>query len=135
MRWQKGVSGNPRGRPPGQRNKRTELRGLLEEKAPELVGKAIELALAGDAVALRLCLERVLPALKSTDISAALRDLSGSLTDQGQAVLEALASGDLEQSRPTAPKITRVGESRPVERSAQYRSSLERTPNRRSRSG
>ncbi len=115
VRWQKGVSGNPKGRPPGQRNKRTELRGLLEEKAPELVGKAIQLALSGDATALRLCLERVLPALRSTDIPAALPDLSGSLTDQGQAVLEALGSGDLEPEAASTIKGTLAAHARLVE--------------------
>ena len=38
-----------------------KLRKLLEPHASDLVTKAVELALAGDTMALRLCLERLLP--------------------------------------------------------------------------
>ena len=42
---------------------------LLDGEAEALTRKAIEKALAGDGVALRLCLERVLPARKERPIS------------------------------------------------------------------
>ena len=55
-------SGNPAGRPKGSRNKTTlAAQGLLDGEAEALTRKAIELALSGDPVALRLCLERILP--------------------------------------------------------------------------
>ncbi len=50
-----GVSGNPSGRPKGARNKTTiAVEALLEGEAEALTRKAIERALAGDSVALRI---------------------------------------------------------------------------------
>jgi hypothetical protein len=53
--------GNP-GRPRGARNRTTlACLALLEGKGAALTRKAVELALTGDTVALKLCLERLLP--------------------------------------------------------------------------
>jgi Family of unknown function (DUF5681) len=61
-RFKPGQSGNPAGRPPGTRNKATESAELLlEGEAEALTREAVELALAGDATALRLCLDRLIP--------------------------------------------------------------------------
>ena len=51
MKYTKGKSGNPKGRPRGIRDKRVELRSLLEPHAAELVQKAVELAKDGDSAA------------------------------------------------------------------------------------
>jgi hypothetical protein len=60
--FRKGESGNPNGRPPGVRNKATETAELLLDREGEaLTRKAVELALAGDPMALRLCLDRIIP--------------------------------------------------------------------------
>ena len=57
-----GVSGNPSGRTKGRKNRATYMaEALLEGECRALVRKAIELALGGDLVALKLCLERLLP--------------------------------------------------------------------------
>jgi len=69
----KGQSGNPAGKPRGVRNRSTiaaEL--LLEGEAKALTRKAIELGLAGDTTALRLCLERLVPPRKDRPISLEL---------------------------------------------------------------
>ncbi len=59
----KGNSGNPSGRPPGSRNRATLLlESMLEGEAQQLIRKVIELALTGDTHALRLCLDRLMPA-------------------------------------------------------------------------
>jgi hypothetical protein len=64
-RFVKGQSGNPRGRPKGARNTTTvALETLLDGQAQALTQKAIDLALAGDITALRLCLDRILPVRK-----------------------------------------------------------------------
>lgn len=61
-RFKPGQSGNPAGRAKGSRNKATlAMELLLDGKAEALAQKAVDLAMAGDTVALRLCLERVLP--------------------------------------------------------------------------
>jgi hypothetical protein len=55
----KGHSGNPGGRPRGSINRSTRAAQLLlDGEATALSRKAVELALAGDPTALRLCLDR-----------------------------------------------------------------------------
>src|SRR5260370_4035833 len=55
----KGQSGNAAGRPRGSSNRATRAAELLlDGEASALTRKAVELALAGDQAALRLCLDR-----------------------------------------------------------------------------
>jgi Family of unknown function (DUF5681) len=59
-RFTRGRSGNPAGRPRGCRDHiNRAARLLLAGEGEALTRKAVELALAGDPTALRLCLERV----------------------------------------------------------------------------
>ena len=61
-RFAPGQSGNPAGRPRGARNRATQAaEAILSGEAEALTRKAVELALAGDVTALRLCLERFCP--------------------------------------------------------------------------
>ena len=94
----KGVSGNPAGRPPGSRNKATEVAlQLLEGEAEGLARKAIEKALDGDAAALRLCLERLIPVRKDRVIKLTLppitsiEDVAGGFA----ALAAAVGKGDI----------------------------------------
>lgn len=65
----KGSTGNPKGKPEGSRNKVTlAAESLLEGEAEALARKAIDLALTGDPVALRLCIERIMPVRKERRI-------------------------------------------------------------------
>jgi len=100
-----GVSGNPSGRPKGSRHKASvAVDGLLEGQAEALTQKAIELALAGDGPALRLCLERIAPARKSRPIRLTLpaieraEDVAAALS----AVVGAVADGDIDVDEGTA---------------------------------
>lgn len=70
---------------------------MLVSKSDKLIGKAVELALDGDAQALRLCLERILPALKSKDSAVTIPALvkAQTLAEKGQAVMKAAADGDI----------------------------------------
>ncbi|MET8524060.1 DUF5681 domain-containing protein, partial [Nocardioides sp. NPDC004968] len=57
--FKRGQSGNPAGKPRGARHKVTlAIEALLEGEAGALTRKAIELGLAGDMTALRLCMDR-----------------------------------------------------------------------------
>ena len=62
MTFQPGQSGNPGGRPPGARNQKTlALEALLGDESEAVIQKLIGLAKLGDDLALRLCVERILP--------------------------------------------------------------------------
>ena len=98
-KFRKGESGNKDGRPKGAKDKRTRLRELLEPHAQELIEKAVTLALNGDTTALRLCLERCIPPIRSESETVALGELSGSLAEQGQAIISAMGGGRLAPSQ------------------------------------
>src|SRR5215471_4909299 len=95
MPFEPGHSGNAAGRPKGIKDRRTELRGMLLESAPELVAKVVELAKAGDSTALRICMDRLLPPAKAKDDPILLTGIGASLADNSRAVVEALARGEL----------------------------------------
>ena len=93
-KWKPGQTGNPKGRPPGQ-SEITTLRKSIMNDAPEILAGLVTAAKAGDVQAARLILERVLPPVKPMEQAIEL-DLAGdTLTDQGRAVLSAIASGVL----------------------------------------
>ena len=100
-RFKKGQSGNRAGRPKGIKDRRVKYRELLEHHTPALVDKAVKLALGGDTAALRLCLERVIPAIKTKDEPIKLDRLTGTLTEQGQTIIQAMAKGTLVPSEAT----------------------------------
>jgi len=95
MAFKKGQSGNPNGRPKGVKDRRTKYRDLLEPHAEGLMKKAVDLALGGDTTAMRLCLERVCPAIKAKDEPIKIDGLKGTLAEQGQAIIAALGEGDI----------------------------------------
>lgn len=95
MTFEKGQSGNPSGRPPGIRDRRSAMRALLEAHAPELIAKAVEMAKAGDATALRICLDRLIPAAKAKDDPVSLPDMSDSLADNSRVIMRLLAESEL----------------------------------------
>ena len=100
-RFQPGRSGNPRGRPPGSRNKTTRaIDALFDGEAEALTRKAIELAKAGDLVALRLCLDRICPPRKDRPVPFALPELRTAEDAKlaASARLKAVADGDLTPS-------------------------------------
>ncbi len=103
-RFAPGQSGNPQGRIPGSRNRATlAAESLMEGEAEALSGKAVALALGGDSRALKLCVERILPPLKSRIFTMELpaiqtpADVSAAITK----VIEATTTGqiDADQAR------------------------------------
>lgn len=92
--------GNP-GRPAGARNKRTlALEELLDGESEAITRKAMEMAKGGDTVALRLCLERILPVRKDRPVEFALPPIetSSDIVVATSALLAAVAAGDLTPS-------------------------------------
>src|SRR5262245_35207911 len=94
-KFRKGASGNPAGRPKGTGDRRTALRTLLEPHAPKLVGKLVERALEGDGLALRICMDRLIPTLKAREEPVKMPGAGGTLREQGDAVLAAVNAGTL----------------------------------------
>jgi hypothetical protein len=89
--------GNP-GRPVGARHRVTRAcEALLEGQHEELTQKAIAKALEGDTVALRLCLERLVPARKDAAISFDLPRVrtAAEAVEASAAVLAAVGGGDI----------------------------------------
>src|SRR3954447_2593247 len=84
--------GNP-GRPAGARNRVTlAAMALLEGEAEALTRRCVELALAGDTTAMRLCLERLLPKGRSVRLQLPMRTRAD-LDAATETVSEAMAEG------------------------------------------
>jgi hypothetical protein len=101
MPFQKGESGNPAGRPRGARNRATVLMENLFADDAEAIGrKAIELAKAGEIAALRMCLDRLVPARKDEPVVFELPPLDKPADSVAAAatVVAAVAAGELTPS-------------------------------------
>ncbi len=97
MPFVKGQSGNPAGRKPGTLTKQDKLRAQIAGGVPAIIASMQEKAVAGDAQAARLLLDRVLPTLKAVDSPAplALGNVTTDLGTTAAAVLGALVGGSL----------------------------------------
>ena len=83
------------GRPPG-RGPVAEMRVKLATDLDKIIDTLKAQALAGDAQAIRIILDRVLPALRPVDMPTTLAlPADGTLADQARAVVQAAADGDL----------------------------------------
>ena len=86
------------GRPRGSRNKATiAIESLLQGQAEALTQTAVTKALEGDSVALRLCMDRIAPALKDQSVSFSLPKMNNALdaSDAAGSVLTAVSKGEL----------------------------------------
>ena len=86
------------GRTAGSRNKTTlAVQELLDGDAEKLTRKAIEMALAGDGPALRLCLDRIAPPRKDGPVSFALPQVktASDAVEASAALLAAVAAGEV----------------------------------------
>ncbi|MFV8817122.1 DUF5681 domain-containing protein [Haliea sp. E17] len=93
MPFEKGQSGNPEGRPKGITDRRMRVRDLLEPSAPELAAKAVEMALQGDSVMLKACLDKLIPNARATADSPVFEGKS--LAEQGRSVIALVSGGHL----------------------------------------
>lgn len=86
------------GRPKGSRNKKTlALESLLEGQAEALTQTAISKALEGDMVALRLCMDRIMPLRKDNFISLELPEIKDprDLVKASALVIKSVQTGQL----------------------------------------
>jgi Family of unknown function (DUF5681) len=96
--FEKGRSGNPTGRRLGSRNKATLAAAtLLAGESEALTRTAVELALAGDPTAMKLCIERILPPCRERAVKFSLPPIESTddISAAMQAVTAALARGDI----------------------------------------
>ena len=100
MTFQPGKSGNPKGRPGGARNRATLIaEQLLDGEAEAITRMAIDLAKKGDLAAVRLCLERLVPARKDRPVAFELPALNTPADAVAAAAIAgAVAAGDLTPS-------------------------------------
>ena len=98
MTFHKGESGNPAGRRRGSRNRTTILmQSLLEADGEALARKAIDLAKGGDLAALRMCMDRLVPARKHEPIAVDLPrlDTAADTVTAASTIVAAVAAGEL----------------------------------------
>jgi hypothetical protein len=100
--FEKGQSGNPAGRPPGTGKRATGIMQLmLDAEAQALTRKAVELALDGNTMALRMCLDRIGPPRRERAVPIKLppvrdaADLAGTMT----AIIAAAGEGAISADR------------------------------------
>jgi hypothetical protein len=122
VRFQPGESGNPGGKARGTRNRVTlAAEALLAGETEALTRKAIELALAGDIMALRLCLDRIMPARRggrvcfhlpalntAADLPRALAAVAGKIADGTLSPEEGAAVASLLEAQRRAIELTEI---------------------------
>ena len=99
--FEPGRSGNPGGRPKGARNRSTAaLEKIFDGESEALTRKVIELALDGDTVALRMCMDRLMPVRKDRPITFTLPEIetAADLTKATKALLQGVADGEITPS-------------------------------------
>jgi hypothetical protein len=102
MPFEKGESGNPAGRPRGARNRATLLmQNLLADDAEAIGRKAIEMAIAGDLAAIRLCMDRLAPVRKDEPVAFELPPIEkpADIVAATASIVAAVAAGELTPSQ------------------------------------
>lgn len=96
--FEKGRSGNPAGKPRGARHSTTLMaEALLEGESEALMEKLVELAQEGNMAALRLVIERLLPARRERPLQFKLPPLESAADAPAaiSAIVAGLAEGEL----------------------------------------
>ena len=106
------------------------MRELLTPHVEELVANVVEMAKGGDTTALRICVDRLMPAINSHDEAVTVPGLIRYLGDRRRAVLDALASGELtpEQAGAMLCAIGTQARIMEIEKSRSASSRWNRTP-------
>ena len=91
MGWEKGVSGNPRGRPANAMAER--FRKAVEPRLDEVIKAMVEAAAKGDTAAAKLLLDRVLPTFRPVQPTTTFPLFGDCLTERAESILAAVAAG------------------------------------------
>jgi len=109
MQFQKSQSGNPAGRPRGLRHQASiRMQEMLEQGADEFADKVAKMALAGNIGALRMCLDRLVPARATEPFFCEIPRLEKAADAVGAfaSLVSAAAAGDVTADQ--ANKLARV---------------------------
>ena len=94
----KGQSGNPAGRPPGSRNKATLIaEALIDGDAAPLTRSTMDNAVSGNALAQKVCMERLVPPRRERFVEFELPPIHtpADLAPAMGAVMAAVAAGEI----------------------------------------
>lgn len=96
-KFQPGVSGNPAGRPKGSKNRNSnQLKQRLMENVEGILDAMVAQALAGDAQAAALVVNRCLPTLRpQSELVTFVLDVDQSISKQVEQVLLATSRGEV----------------------------------------
>ena len=111
MPFQPGLSGNPAGRPPGARNKvNRAMEPVFQANGEAIIERLVEHAKAANPVALRLCVDRLVPLGKHRQVGFQLPPMEKS--DDVRAAIATIhaALGDGDISSGEAADLLRVAE-------------------------
>ena len=94
-KFKKGQSGNPRGRPKGVVDRRSQFVALIEQHIPDVVDQVVSAALGGDMTACKILLDKTLPSVRSVAPVMSLPQSGKSATEQSGTVIGAMLNGSL----------------------------------------
>lgn len=95
MKFKKGQSGNPAGRPKGAKDRNILFKAIVDPHREDLLGKAIEMALNGDQQMLRVLLDRILPAKPKDDSISTSFVVEGTMSDQARNIIKMVSQRQL----------------------------------------
>src|SRR5262245_22216553 len=101
MTFIKGQSGNPAGRPPGSRNKSLlAMEQMIDGEAAAIVERLVRLAKLGDPLALRLCIDRIVPRRREWPVPFGLPRIhaAADVRDAHAAIAGGIETGELTPS-------------------------------------
>lgn len=127
MKYAKGESGNPNGRPRGT-SQAAMLRKAIEADIPAIISTMVGQAKQGDTAAAKLLLDRSIPAIKPVAPVATVRGLKGkTMTEQAELIVVAMGNGTIsvEQSQTMLTALSSLARIKSVDEIEQRLQALE----------